>query len=147
LQPPFCLSQQRQSTYLLWLLAVFFSTGISDTVPRKFLLQTGSNTATITRHHRHHFLTLSLEHLHLSHRSNLVLHCNYLQPLLYICMQGDSYMHGYKGPFIWCKKVIETKVTRWVWQKSCPKYVQPNTFFCHNWYISKKLPMNFALLR
>jgi hypothetical protein len=44
----------------------FFSAGISDTIPHWFLLQTGSNTTTITRHHCHHFPTLSLEHLHKS---------------------------------------------------------------------------------
>jgi hypothetical protein len=70
-----------------------FSTGISDTVPRRFFfLQTGSNTDTITRHHYHHFPTLSLEHLSLSLRSNLVPHSlltysildhNYLGPRLY----------------------------------------------------------------
>jgi GH18 family chitinase len=43
----------------------FFSQGISDTVPRRFWLQTGSNTATITRHHYNHFPPLSLEHLNL----------------------------------------------------------------------------------
>jgi hypothetical protein len=38
----------------------------SDTIPRRFLLQTGgSNTTMITRHHCHHFPTLSLEHLSL----------------------------------------------------------------------------------
>jgi hypothetical protein len=43
----------------------FFSTGISDTVPRRFLLQgfiwlqAGSNTTTITRHHCHHFGTMA----------------------------------------------------------------------------------------
>jgi hypothetical protein len=53
----------------------FFSTGISDTVPSRFLLQAGSNTAKVTRHHFHHFPTLSLEHLSLSlGPSNLALH-------------------------------------------------------------------------
>jgi hypothetical protein len=41
----------------------FSSTGISGTVPRRFLLQTFSNTTTLSRHHYHHFPTLSLEHL------------------------------------------------------------------------------------
>jgi hypothetical protein len=41
----------------------FFITGISDTVPRMFLLHADSNTSTFTRHHYHHFPTLSLEHL------------------------------------------------------------------------------------
>jgi hypothetical protein len=39
----------------------FFSTGISETFPRRFLLQAGSNTTMITRYHYHHFPTLSLE--------------------------------------------------------------------------------------
>jgi hypothetical protein len=47
---------------------------ISETVPRRFLLQTGSNTTLITRHHCHLFPTLSLEHLSLSLKSNLALH-------------------------------------------------------------------------
>jgi hypothetical protein len=37
--------------------ATFFSAGISVTVPRTFLLQAGSNTTTITKHHCHHFIT------------------------------------------------------------------------------------------
>jgi hypothetical protein len=53
---------------------IFFSTGISDTVPHRFLHQTGSNAAMITRHHCHHFPTLSLEHLSLSLRSSIALH-------------------------------------------------------------------------
>jgi hypothetical protein len=43
-----------------------FSTGISDTVPRRFFLQAGINTTTITRHHYLHFHTFLLEHLILS---------------------------------------------------------------------------------
>jgi hypothetical protein len=46
------------------------SPGISDAIPRRFLLQTCSNTVTITSHH---FPTLSQEHLNLSLRSNLAL--------------------------------------------------------------------------
>jgi hypothetical protein len=41
----------------------FFSAGISGTIPSRFLLQTGRNATTLTRHHFHHFPTLSLEHL------------------------------------------------------------------------------------
>jgi hypothetical protein len=52
----------------------FFSTGISDTIPRRFLLQVGSNTTTITSLHCDHFPTLSQEHLSLSLKSNLSLH-------------------------------------------------------------------------
>jgi hypothetical protein len=52
----------------------FFSMGISNNVPRRFLLQTGSNTTTFARHHCHHFPTLSLEHLSLALKSNLALH-------------------------------------------------------------------------
>jgi hypothetical protein len=51
-----------------------FPTGISDTISGRFLLQTRSNTTTVTRHHCHHFPTFSLEHLSLSLRSNLALH-------------------------------------------------------------------------
>jgi hypothetical protein len=36
-------------------LLTFFSTGISDTVPHRLLLQAGSNTTMITRHHHHHY--------------------------------------------------------------------------------------------
>jgi hypothetical protein len=45
---------------------IFLSTGISDTVPHRLLLQAGSINTMITRHHHHHFPTLSLEHLRLS---------------------------------------------------------------------------------
>jgi hypothetical protein len=48
----------------------YFSTGISETVARRFLLQKGSNTTTISSHHCHHFPTLSLEHLSLPLKSN-----------------------------------------------------------------------------
>jgi hypothetical protein len=47
-------------------LFIFFSTGISYTVPRRFLLQAGSTTTTFTRHHYHHFPFLSLKYLNLS---------------------------------------------------------------------------------
>jgi hypothetical protein len=40
----------------------FFSTGISDTGPHRFLLHVGSNAALISRHRHHHFLSLPLEH-------------------------------------------------------------------------------------
>jgi hypothetical protein len=43
-----------------------FSTGISDTVPHRFLLRADSNTTMITWHHHHHLPTLSLEHPSLS---------------------------------------------------------------------------------
>jgi hypothetical protein len=56
-------------------VCIFF-TGISDTIPCRFLLQAGSNTTTITRHHCHRFPTVSLEHLSLSLKST------YPSPLL-----------------------------------------------------------------
>jgi hypothetical protein len=45
---------------------LYFFMGISDIVPPRFLLKAGSNTTIITRHHYHHFPTLSLEQLNLS---------------------------------------------------------------------------------
>jgi hypothetical protein len=60
----------------------FFPTRISNTIPRRLLLLAGDNTTTITRHHCHHFPTLSLEHLSLSLESNLALH--FLHTLSYI---------------------------------------------------------------
>jgi hypothetical protein len=55
---------------------LFFSTGISDTVPRWFFccIQVAILHTTITRHHCHHFPTLSLEHLSQSLKPNLALH-------------------------------------------------------------------------
>jgi hypothetical protein len=54
---------------------VFFSTGISGTVPRGFCYrQVAVLCTTPTRHHYHHFPTLSLEHLHLSLPAYLVLY-------------------------------------------------------------------------
>jgi hypothetical protein len=44
------ISQRPFSTFFF-----FFSTGISGTVPRRFLLQTVSNATTPTRHHYHHY--------------------------------------------------------------------------------------------
>jgi hypothetical protein len=71
-----CLCLGRRVTRLgeifdYWAIFLLFSTGISDTVPCRCLLQTGCNTTTITRHHCHHFPTLSQEHLSLSLKSNL----------------------------------------------------------------------------
>jgi hypothetical protein len=45
---------------------LIFSTGVGDTIPRRFLLQAGRNTSTFTRHHYHHFLTLSVENIIIS---------------------------------------------------------------------------------
>jgi hypothetical protein len=86
-----------------------FSTGISDAVPCRFLLQTGSNTTTITGHHYHHFPTLSLEHLNLSLRSNLALHflrAYYTLDSKYLC------------------RIVEARTvrhSRWAIQLSYPK--------------------------
>jgi hypothetical protein len=49
--------------YIRTIFHYFFPTGISDIVPHRLLLQAGSNTTMITRHHNHHFPTLSLEHI------------------------------------------------------------------------------------
>jgi hypothetical protein len=40
----------------------FSSTGISDTILHRLLLQASSNTTMIMYHHRHHFPTTSPEH-------------------------------------------------------------------------------------
>jgi hypothetical protein len=59
-------------------LGRFFSTGISDTVPHRFLLQAGSNTTMLTWHHHHHFPTWSLEYLSLSLKLPTQLYTPYL---------------------------------------------------------------------
>jgi hypothetical protein len=55
--------------YKLYIGATFWATFSQTylvTVPRRFVLQTDSNTAAITRQHCHHFPTLSPEHLNVA---------------------------------------------------------------------------------
>jgi hypothetical protein len=89
-----------------------FSTGISDTVPRRFLLQTGSNTIFITRHHYNHFPTLSLEHL------NLVLDCPTSPTLLSYSNLNPNYLG--KGCPIYFSNNLFTYLP----------FVSPETQFC-----------------
>jgi hypothetical protein len=66
--PPVSWSDRRRKcpTKSTLCVRIFFPTGISDTVSHRLLIQAGSNTTMITRHHPHHFPTESLEHLNLS---------------------------------------------------------------------------------
>jgi hypothetical protein len=52
---------------------IVFYTEIRDTIPCRFLLQTGSNTTSVLGI-THHFPTSSIEHLILSLKSNLAVH-------------------------------------------------------------------------
>jgi hypothetical protein len=54
--------------------ALFFFYGDLRYCSPQVFATLGSNNTTISRHHCHHFPTLSLEHLSLSLKSNLALH-------------------------------------------------------------------------
>jgi hypothetical protein len=78
----------------------FFSTGISGTMPRRFLLQTGSNTTTPTRHHYHHFPTLSPEQpfTYPYLPTYLVLHSLLTEAYLYVPRPTGRGGRGTPGP-------------------------------------------------